>query len=147
MNPTKRKSAVESLKVQDHMNKHPVTFTENMPVAEAVERLLLSRHGAGPVVDQNGKVVGFLSEQDCIKQMIESTYYREQVAQVSDIMKTDVISVKPYDSILEIAEGLSTERPKVYPVIDDANHLIGTISRTDLLRAIDLHLQDGYKDH
>jgi CBS domain-containing protein len=138
---------VESLKVQDYMNKHPVTFTEHMPVAEAVERLLQSRQGAGPVVNKSGKVVGFLSEQDCIKKMVESSYYREQVAHVHDIMKVEVISVKPYHSVLELAQGLSIERPKVYPVIDDAGHLLGTISRTDLLRAIDLHLQDGYKDH
>lgn len=138
---------MESLKVQDYMNKHPVTFTTSMPVAEAVERLLQSHQGGGPVVDKLGKVVGFLSEQDCIKKMIESSYYRQQVANVDEIMKTTVISVKPYHSVLELAQGLSIERPKIYPVIDDTGVLQGTISRTELLRAIDLHLQDGYKNH
>jgi len=36
-------------------------------------------------------------------------------------------------------------KPKVYPVVDDQQNLIGIISRTDVLRAIDLHLRSGYK--
>ena len=73
---------MESLKISDHMNQRPVTFTGDMTVAEAVERLLLAKQMGGPVIDSKNKVIGFLSEQDCLVQMIESTYYREQVAQV-----------------------------------------------------------------
>jgi predicted transcriptional regulator len=87
---------VESLKVSDHMNMRPVTFTSKMTVAEAVERLLQTKQTGGPVIDTNKKVIGFLSEQDCLKQMIESSYYREQVAQVQDVMQKEVLHIKPY---------------------------------------------------
>lgn len=135
---------MKSLQICDYMRKRPVKFSIEMPVAEAVERLLETSQTGGPVVDPNGTVVGFLSEQDCLVQMLESTYYREQVARVKDIMKANVLSVKPYDSVLEVANRMLGEKPKVYPVIDSDGTLVGTISRTDVLRAIDTHLQDGY---
>ncbi len=136
---------MESLQVSDYMNRHPVRSTIEMPVAEAVERLLNTHQTGGPVVDENGKVVGFLSEQDCLSQMIESSYYREQVARVKDIMRTDVLSTKPYDSVLELAQQMLGNKPKIYPVVDDDGELVGSISRPDVLRAIDVQLQDGYK--
>lgn len=136
---------MESLKVNDYMNRRPVTFTTEMPVAEAVERLLAGSQTGGPVLDSRNKVVGFLSEQDCIAQMITSSYYREQVARVKDIMRVDVLTVKTYDSILEIAQRILTEKPKIYPVVDDDGYFEGTISRADVLYAIDVQLRDGYK--
>ena len=62
---------MESLQVCDYMNHHPVKLTKNMPVAEAVERLLQRQQSGGPVLDEAGKLCGFLSEQDCIKAMVE----------------------------------------------------------------------------
>lgn len=136
---------MESLQVSDHMNQRPVTFTSNMPVAEAVERLLQTKQTGGPVIDGQNKVIGFLSEQDCLVHMLESSYYREQVAHVKDIMKTEVLAIKPYTSVIEVAQRMLTEKPKVYPIVDDDGYLLGTINRSTVLHAIDLQLQDGYK--
>jgi CBS-domain-containing membrane protein len=116
-----------------------------MPVAEAVERLLDGKQTGGPVIDTHNKVIGFLSEQDCLVQMIESSYYREQVALVKDIMRTEVLAIKPYTSVIELAQQMTTAKPKVYPVVDDDGYLLGTINRSNLLHAIDLQLHDGYK--
>jgi CBS domain-containing protein len=137
---------MESLNVSDHMNQRPVTFKSDMTVAEAVERLLQSRQTGGPVIDEQNKVIGFLSEQDCLVRMIESSYYREQVAHVKDVMRTEVIAVKPYLSVIELAQRMMTEKPKVYPIVDDDGYLLGTINRSALLNAIDLQLRDGYKN-
>ena len=136
---------MESLKVGDYMNQRPVTFSLDMTVAEAVEHLLQGKQSGGPVLDEYKKVVGFLSEQDCLAQMIESTYYREQVARVKDIMRTEVLSIKSYTSVLELAQKMMSEKPKVYPVVDDDGYLLGTINRTALLHAIDVQLHDGYR--
>lgn len=136
---------MESLKVADYMNRHAVKLTVNMPVAEAVEALLIGKQSGAPVVDTQNQVVGFLSEQDCLGQMITSTYYREQVCRVSEIMKTPALTVKGYASILEIAQKLMTDKPKVYPVVDDSGCLVGSINRSQVLNAIDMHLRDAYK--
>ncbi|GAA0346736.1 CBS domain-containing protein [Bowmanella denitrificans] len=136
---------MESLQVSDYMNRRPVTFAPHMTVAEAVERLLHSRQTGGPVVDAERRLVGFLSEQDCLARMLESSFYREQVARVSDIMRQEVLSIKPYMSIIELAQKMLGEKPKVYPVVDDDGLLMGAITRADVLHAIDIQLQAGYK--
>jgi CBS domain-containing protein len=136
---------MESLQVSDYMNTHPVKLHIEMPVAEAVETLLTSGQSGGPVVDIKGKVVGFLSEQDCIAQMIASSYYREQICRVSDIMKTPVMTIKPYMSVIELAQLLIKEKPRVYPVVDDDGVLQGCINRSAVLKAIDVQLRDGYQ--
>lgn len=136
---------MKSLQVCDYMNTHPVKLKVDMPVAEAVETLLSSGQTGGPVVNEKGKVVGFLSEQDCIKQMVESSYYREQVCRVADIMRTPALTIKPYQSVVELAQMLIKEKPRVYPIVDDDGVLVGTINRTAVLRAIDVQLRSGYK--
>jgi predicted transcriptional regulator len=136
---------MESLQVSDYMNTHPVKLTTEMTVAEAVEALLISGQSGSPVIDNKGKVVGFLSEQDCIANMIASSYYREQICRVAEIMRTPVLSIKPYMSVIELAELLIKDKPRVYPVVDDDGVLLGTINRTSVLKAIDLQLRSGYQ--
>ncbi|MDC8831300.1 CBS domain-containing protein [Alteromonas gilva] len=135
---------MESLLVSKYMSLHPVRLTEKMSVAEAVEMLLYHNQSGGPVLDSNGVLCGFLSEQDCIKAMVESTYYREQICRVGEIMQSPVLTVTPGMSILEVAEKLLREKPKVYPVVDADNKLVGAITRTQILDAIDKHLRAEY---
>lgn len=135
---------MESLLVGKYMSLHPVKLTETMPVAEAVEKLLQNNQSGGPVLDASGMLCGFLSEQDCIKAMVESTYYREQVCRVGEIMKTPVLTVRDDMSILAVAEKLLAEKPKMYPVVDANNVLVGCITRTQILFAIDKHLHAEY---
>ncbi len=135
---------MESLQVCDYMNHHPVKLTKNMPVAEAVERLLQRQQSGGPVLDEAGKLCGFLSEQDCIKAKVESTYYREQVCRVGEIMHSPVMTVSDTMSILEVAEKLLIEKPKMYPVVDADGILVGCISRSQILAAIDKQLHAEY---
>jgi predicted transcriptional regulator len=35
------------------------------------------------------------------------------------------------------------DKPKVYPVVDDSDNLLGTISRNDVLHAIDKHMRSN----
>ena len=53
--------------------------------------------------------------------------------------------LKTKHSVIELGQQMLKNKPKVYPVVDDREHLVGTISRNDVLRAIDLHLRSGYK--
>jgi len=70
------------LKVSDHMNRHPVTFNQDMTLEAAVDRLTDAAQLGGPVVDNTHKVVGFLSEQDCLARMLLSSYHDEGLAYV-----------------------------------------------------------------
>lgn len=117
------------------MNHYPVTFTEEMSVEEASLRFLKTKQIGGPVIDKNHKLVGFVSEGDVLKKMLDTLYFGENVAFIKDIMRKDVLSMKPYDSIIELGQSMLQHKPKVYPVIDDAGNLLGTICRNEVLEA------------
>ncbi|WP_339878731.1 CBS domain-containing protein [Pseudidiomarina gelatinasegens] len=136
---------MHSLKVVDYMNRHPVRFAPDMSIEAAVSILLQSSQRGGPVVDKQNKLVGFLSEQDCLATMLRDTYHNEQSATVSDCMyQGEVVTVDANTSVTDLAQQMTTNKPKMYPVINTDRQLVGVITRSDILRAIDLHLRDGY---
>lgn len=134
---------MESLQVKDYMNQYPVTFTPDMVVQEASLRFLKTKQIGGPVIDANNQLVGFLSENDVLAKMIGSIYHNKHFSYVSEMMRKDVLTVKPYDSIMELGQTMLQAKPKVYPVVDDDGNLLGTICRNDVLRAIDAHIRSG----
>ncbi|MFC4656497.1 MULTISPECIES: CBS domain-containing protein [Rheinheimera] len=136
---------MDLLKVADHMNRHPATFNREMSVEEAVNKLIIAEQLGGPVVDAQKKVIGFISEQDCLARMLSDTYHLAQSATVGDVMRADVLTVKSYDGIVDLAQTMLQAKPKIYPVVDDNGLLLGVISRSDVLRAIDLELHAHYK--
>ncbi len=136
---------MESIAVQEYMNHYPVTFTTDMMVEEASLLFLKTKQIGGPVIDENGKLIGFLSESDVLSKMLETIYYNEHVANVADLMRKDVLTMKPYDSVIELGQLMLKNKPKVYPVINDNGKLLGTICRNDVLHAIDKHLRANLK--
>jgi FOG: CBS domain len=66
---------MESITVKDYMNKRPVTFSPDMPLSSALEKLLRSQQTGGPVVDANKRLVGFISEQDMLQQLLRDSYH------------------------------------------------------------------------
>jgi len=52
----------------------------------------------------------------------------------SDVMVTDVITVKPDSNVQDVAELLLTNRISAVPVVDNAGKLVGIVSEGDLLR-------------
>jgi predicted transcriptional regulator len=136
---------MESIKIEKYMNHYPVTFTADMAIEEASLRFLKTKQIGGPVIDDDGRLIGFLSESDVLAKMLETIYYNEHIADVADLMRTEVLSMKPYDSIIELGQQMLKNKPKVYPVIDDDGNLLGTICRNDVLQAIDSHMRAKLK--
>ncbi|TRX56785.1 CBS domain-containing protein [Thalassomonas sp. M1454] len=135
---------MQSLQVKDYMNAHPVTFKADMAIEEASSLLINSGQLGGPVTDEQGVLVGFLSESDILAKMLETGYYSEHVSSVDQLMRTDVLTMKPYTSIVELAQTMLQAKPKVYPVVGDDGSLLGTISRNNVLKAIDCSIKQSF---
>jgi DeoR family transcriptional regulator, catabolite repression regulator len=118
---------------------HPVkyVFKQDTGVDEIVKTLAKNKVVGGPVVDEKGCLIGFISEQDCIKQMLNNTYYCESHDVAADIMRRNPLSVSPEDDILHLAEDMLKKRPKIYPVVEN-NKIVGMITRADVLKALSL---------
>ncbi|MGI2110131.1 CBS domain-containing protein [Shewanella frigidimarina] len=134
---------MDSIKIKDHMDRRPILLTADMSLAIAVEKLLESNKSGAPVVDSVGKLVGFLSQQDCLSVMLKSSYHCDMTSTVADCMKSPVLTVAPDDSILELAEQMLGSKPKIYPVLS-AGKVIGTINRTNVLKAMNIYMQQCY---
>lgn len=131
-------SDMSSILVKDYMQANVQAIASSASVRDVVEHLLKWNVTGAPVVDEQRRVVGFVSEQDCIKDMLNSAFYAEDSASVSRIMRRDVLSVSPDTSILEIAETMLGNKPKNYPVVEHGK-LVGLINRRHILQALTSH--------
>lgn len=134
---------MDSIKIVDYMDRHPVLLKANMSLAVAVEKLLASNKSGAPVINDSGALVGFLSQQDCLAVMLKSSYHCDLTSTVKDCMKTEVLSVKPTDSMLHLAEQMTGPKPKIYPVVDH-HKVVGVINRQDVLKAMNTYMQQCY---
>jgi len=130
---------METFKVAGYMRKVLISFEQQQPISVAVDALMNSEEIGAPVLDGT-KLVGWISEQDCLAKMIEATYHCELVCQVQDVMRTEVLTVDVTDDVLDVARQMLDIKPKVYPVLDDGE-LVGIITRRDILKAVNLNFQ------
>ena len=124
--------------IKDHMGSKKAAIKAGMLLSEVVDSLLDNNTIGAPVVDEALHVVGFVSEQDCIRQLLLSSYHSEGMPRVEEVMFEAPLTVAPNDSIITLAEEMILHKPKIYPVVDEGK-LIGIISRADVLRALRQH--------
>jgi len=128
MNP---KSAL----VRDYMAGQLVTFKPDMDVLDAIHELVQKRIAGAPVVNDQGDLVGMLSELDCLKVALNAGYYGDWGGPVSDYMTPDVESVDAEMNIIDLAQKFLESGFRRFPVLRN-NRLVGQISRRDVLRAL-----------
>ncbi len=126
---------MHSILVKDYMDRNPHAILVNSSIRDVVAFLMKEKVTGVPVIDSDNNLVGFVSEQDCIKQMLNDAFYCEESNPVSSVMKPNVKTVSPDTSIVEVAEAMSKGPPKNYPVCQDGK-LIGLISRSLILKAL-----------
>src|SRR3954471_15639656 len=136
---------LKGLRVRDFMASRIVTFSPEMPISEAVGILVQHRYSGAPVVDAKGRLVGVLSEKDCLRVAVLGTADGATEPLVRDYMTTGVETVEPDTDLLDVAEGFMQAAFRRFPVVEEGGRLVGQISRIDVLRAIDQLLRDEPK--
>ncbi|MEM1434678.1 MAG: CBS domain-containing protein [Pseudomonadota bacterium] len=125
---------MRSVKAADYMSRKLITFSPDTNVVEAMRTLLTHKISGAPVVDEEGVLVGVLSEVDLMKVIVQDSYYGESVGIVADYMHSPVESVSHDLDIYDLAERFLKTGRRRYPVVRDGK-LVGQISRRDVLRA------------
>lgn len=123
-----------SIHVRDYMTPNVMTFKPEDNVIEALRKLITAGRSGAPVVDNQGNLVGVLSEIDCLKEALMDSYYQETGDRVADHMSTQADAVQADDNILVTADLFLKGRRRL-PVLD-GNQLVGIITRQDFGRAL-----------
>ena len=112
-----------------------LTLKPETPIFQAILLLLKNRVSGAPVVDESGKLVGVLSEKDCLRIFANEAFFSQNAGgMVSDYMSTDILTADPDDDVFKTADIFLKNSFRRLPVVDDGN-LVGQISRRDVLQA------------
>ena len=149
--------------VQDIMVREVVSVRPDMPVIEAHEVISRGNFDGVPVVDEENRLVGILTEYDLIvkgsslhlptfqKILSELPVYRKnqgefqkeieelQSLRVRDVMNSDPLTLPddaPFDAV--IAAFREHHRVNPIPVVDKNNIVVGVVSRYDIVKLFGL---------
>lgn len=143
------------MKASDIMSTDVVTVGPKASVQEVAELLIKHRISGVPVVDENGHVVGLVSEGDLLRRADAGTgherswwlklllgseglareYIHEHSPEVADVMSREIITASPDALVSDLAEILEKHRIKRLPIVKDGK-LVGIVSRANLLHAL-----------
>lgn len=120
--------------VRDFMAKSLVTLEPKTDIFTAIDTLLRHRISGAPVVDENKKLIGMLSEKDCLRVFAQGAYHQIAGGQVADYMSSQLTTVGPDDDLFSVADIFLKNSFRRLPVLDQGV-LVGQVSRRDVLEA------------
>lgn len=121
--------------VQEFMDTKVPTLSPSTPVLDAIDFLLKNRVTGAPVVDDDGALLGILTEKDCLRLVARSAEPENVSDLVRDLMTTELVTIPPTMDIYYAAGLFLKESFRRFPVVEDGR-LVGAVTRFDILRAI-----------
>jgi CBS domain-containing protein/mannitol/fructose-specific phosphotransferase system IIA component (Ntr-type) len=136
----------EQLTVRDVMTDHPRTVLADTPLKEAARTLVRTGLGALPVIDDERRILGMVSEREVIRHLLTTQVFsgadvRAAVAPgmahrtVRDVMSRQVMCVAPEQPIAEVASLMSNKDVDRVPVVREGR-LVGFLTRGDIVRKL-----------
>jgi CBS-domain-containing membrane protein len=136
--------------VKDVMTTRVIWVEKDATFREMAVALREYRVSAFPVVDDDRKVIGVVSEADMLNKealgdepgLLGGILHRRDQAKArgvtaGDLMTTAVVAVRPEDAVEHAAKLMYDRGVKRLPVTDENGHLVGIVSRADVLSVFD----------
>ncbi len=136
---TAMSEALRGVYVRNLMTEDVETVSPVATVEELTQRMMFERHTGYPVVDSTGAVVGIVTLSD-VRDL--DPHSRHEV-RVRDVMTEDVLSVDPDEEAFEALMTISRNNVGRVVVLED-DDLVGVISRSDVMKALDVAGLRGY---
>jgi CBS-domain-containing membrane protein len=148
------REGLPDIKVAEVMRREVVAVRPDSPLTEVVELLIDKDFTAVPVLDQERRVVGMVSDSDLLtrggmsvtlslKRAADPEFVRQlhselenSARRVSEVMTPEVVTIDADSSIGAAARLMVQRHLKRLPVVDGERHLIGIVGRLDLLNTI-----------
>ncbi len=146
------------LTAKELMSTDVITVTSETPVRELAKIFSENTISGAPVVDDQSKVIGVVTESDLIYQnkkvhipttvaILDAFFFLENPekmekemkkiagTKVSDIFAREIITVQQDTSLDEVATLMAEKKVHTLPVLD-GNELVGVIGKSDIIRTI-----------
>ena len=138
--------------VRDRMSSPAVTVKPDTPFQEALKLMRARQFRRLPVVNEQGKLVGIVSERDllyaspspAISLSVWELNYLLSKLQVQEIMTQEVITTTPDAFIEDAARVMVEHRIGGLPVVDEEDHVVGVITETDIFKTFVGIYRAGY---
>ena len=137
----------KNILVSDIMKRNLVVFSPNDSIFEVMKKFVKHKISGGPVLNKNGKIVGVISEADCMKEISDSRYFNMPILdkRVKNFMEKNVDTINSSTSIFDAASRFYNSSRRRFPVIENQK-LVGQISRKDIvIAAINMQSQTWFK--
>ncbi|RME78842.1 MAG: CBS domain-containing protein [Chloroflexi bacterium] len=130
--------------VRDRMSSPVVTVTPDTPFQEALQMMQEKKFRRLPVVDNKGKLIGIISERDCLYaspspatslSVWEMNYMLSKI-KVERLMTREVITTTPDTTLEDAAHKMVIQRVGGLPVVDEDGIPVGIITETDIFKTL-----------
>jgi len=126
------------VRVLELMRSHVVTISPTASLAEAVDKLDLYQVSGLPVLDENDRLIGVVTEHDVISWVLPGSREGKQdpaSVTVSEVMTAPAAHIDEYADVMDAVRLMLERRIKRLPVTS-GGRLVGIISRIDVCQAI-----------
>ncbi len=146
------------LKAKDLMTDNVIAVTRDTPVRELAQILTNNSISGAPVLDNQQRLIGVVTESDLIYQnkrvhiptaiaILDAFFFLESPdkmekemkkmagSRVEDIFETDIVTVQQDTGLDEVATLMAEKHIHTLPVLD-GDKLVGVIGKSDIIRTI-----------
>lgn len=121
---------------KDIMSSRLIVAKTGMNLEDAVKLLVNNKITGLPVVDENGRMVGILSEYDIIARVgkekkLEPSLFKDSISYTKTVESVDEDA-----SLQDILNRFIEQKVRRLPVLDKNKRLVGIISRRDVMRVL-----------
>lgn len=122
---------VENLPVGNYMTAFPLSVLPEVSLSESVD--FMARRGIGNLIvsDDEGNVLGILTERDILKEIV--TAKNLPLKLIKDIRFSNFEKISPDISVIDAAKQMINKKSRLLVYSDDT--LVGIVTASDLLRA------------
>ncbi len=122
------------------MTRDVVTLRPDTSLICAMRTLVEHRISGAPVIDEEGRLRGILTEYDCLRVLTSGQFSQDNYderARVASVMTTAVEAVPPELDLFSLAHKFLERRIRRLPVVA-GDRLVGLVSRRDVLRGFEM---------